>query len=206
MVLDTQPTPDAPVPAKLTNRMVGYGILFESLLGVLAVLVGWWLGIFPWPPALASVRPSAVTIGWGVVATVPLVVMLLLAERIRWAPLARLSDLVKQQILPLLSGASVGDLLALSAAAGVGEELLFRGLLQTWLAHTAAVGNVGAVLLAAVLFGMLHRITWTYAILATLVGCYLGWLLVACDTLWVPIIAHGLYDFIALIYLRRRMD
>jgi membrane protease YdiL (CAAX protease family) len=52
-----------------------------------------------------------------------------------------------------------------------------------------------------VLFGLLHPITPTYAVLAALMGAYLGGVWLASGNLLVPIVAHALYDFIALAYL-----
>jgi hypothetical protein len=43
----------------------------------------------------------------------------------------------------------------------------------------------------------------TYAILAALIGLYLGLLLIWTGNLLAPAVAHGLYDFIALLYLVR---
>jgi uncharacterized protein len=54
---------------------------------------------------------------------------------------------------------------------------------------------------ASMVFGLLHAVTITYAVLAALVGAYLGWLALATDSLVGPIIAHSLYDFLALVYL-----
>jgi membrane protease YdiL (CAAX protease family) len=34
-------------------------------------------------------------------------------------------------------------------------------------------------------------------------GLYFGWLLIASGSLWPPIVAHALYDFVALCYLLR---
>ena len=59
------------------------------------------------------------------------------------------------------------------------------------------------LLAAALLFGLLHSITPAYAILAGLVGLYLGGLWLACGNLLTPIVAHGTYDFLALVYLVR---
>jgi membrane protease YdiL (CAAX protease family) len=53
------------------------------------------------------------------------------------------------------------------------------------------------------LFGALHALTPTYAILATLAGAYLGSVWLITGNLLVVIIAHGFYDFIALVYLLR---
>jgi membrane protease YdiL (CAAX protease family) len=51
-----------------------------------------------------------------------------------------------------------------------------------------------------VLFGLLHLVTPTYAVLAALMGGYLGWLYVRTGNLLVAIIVHALYDFFALSY------
>jgi uncharacterized protein len=60
-----------------------------------------------------------------------------------------------------------------------------------------------AIALTAALFGVAHWLTPTYAVLAGLVGAYLGWTLAASGNLLVPIVAHGLYDLIALAVLVR---
>ena len=60
-----------------------------------------------------------------------------------------------------------------------------------------------ALLLASLLFGLAHAITRTYVVLATVFGIYLGWLWTASGNLLVPIVAHALYDFVALSALVR---
>jgi membrane protease YdiL (CAAX protease family) len=49
----------------------------------------------------------------------------------------------------------------------------------------------------------MHPITRMYVVLCVLVGLYLGWLWMVTDNLLVPIVAHGAYDFFALVYLVR---
>jgi len=46
-------------------------------------------------------------------------------------------------------------------------------------------------------------ITPTYVIVAIGIGLYLGMLVRVFDNLGVPIVVHGLYDFVALLYLLR---
>jgi len=46
-------------------------------------------------------------------------------------------------------------------------------------------------------------LTPTYAILATLIGVYFGGLVLWTENLLPAIIAHGVYDFAALVYLTR---
>ena len=78
----------------------------------------------------------------------------------------------EQVIRPLLAPCSLLDLLGISVLAGLGEEMLFRGVLQE--AFTNWFNIWVGVIVASVLFGVLHSITVTYALLAALMGVYLG--------------------------------
>ena len=57
--------------------------------------------------------------------------------------------------------------------------------------------------ITSVIFGLLHAVTKTYAVLAFLVSVYFGWLAIATNDLLGPILAHAIYDFFALVYLTR---
>ena len=96
----------------------------------------------------------------------------------------------------------------ISLFAGAGEEMLFRGLIQAGLDEwmTGPAGAWIALAVASLLFGLAHMVSATYAVVAALIGAYLGALLIATDNLLAPIVAHGLYDFVALIYLVRDAD
>ena len=72
---------------------------------------------------------------------------------------------------------TVADLALISLLAGLGEELLFRGLIQDGL--VGWLGPWPALVLTSVLFGLMHPITPGYAVLATLAGAYLGWVYLA---------------------------
>lgn len=87
---------------------------------------------------------------------------------------------------------------ALGIAAGLGEEMLFRGVLQYEL--IGRLGNVGAVGLSSVIFGLLHAVTPVYALLATLASVYFGFIYLDTGNLAVPIVTHALYDVVALMY------
>jgi membrane protease YdiL (CAAX protease family) len=88
---------------------------------------------------------------------------------------------------------------AIALAAGVGEELLFRGALQPlaerWLGP--AIGLIAV----SVLFGTVHAASAMYFALATAVGLYLGWLSQRYDDLIAPIAIHAAYDWAALVAL-----
>ena len=59
------------------------------------------------------------------------------------------------------------------------------------------------VVLASLLFGLMHPITPAYIVLAALMGAFLGWIFLITENLLPVIITHGLYDFLALAYLTR---
>ena len=176
----------------------GYEVLVEGGLIVLAWALGWLLDQLPlrdfhwkWWDAL-----------WGLVATVPMMALFFLMLRWPVGPLLRIKRFSEEVLRPLLEPCSVLDLLGISVLAGLGEEMLFRGVLQGAFAHWLK-SPWPALALASVLFGLLHAVTLTYALLATLMGAYLGWLWYATGNLLTPILAHALYDFLALLFLLR---
>jgi membrane protease YdiL (CAAX protease family) len=89
--------------------------------------------------------------------------------------------------------------------------MLFRGVIQNALSSLFPpdVGPLIGLVGASLLFGVLHWLTLTYAILATLIGLYLGGAWMATGNLLVPALVHAAYDFWALVYLvkiRARRD
>ncbi|MGH7571590.1 MAG: CPBP family glutamic-type intramembrane protease [Gemmatimonadota bacterium] len=175
-------------------------VTFEGGLLVLAFVLGWLTGIAP----LRHLRFSAPGVMAGAATGLGLLVILTLATRTEWPPLARLEDIVREFVDQFFARATLLDLALVSALAGVAEEALFRGILQG--AFLSVVGTVPAVAAAALLFGLAHFITATYAVAATLIGALLGALLVATGDLAAPIVAHALYDFLALAWLVRTAD
>jgi hypothetical protein len=92
----------------------------------------------------------------------------------------------------------------LAVGAGVSEELLFRGVFQTWIEGGAPL--VLAIVLPNILFGALHARTSLYAFIAGLVGVYMGVLFAATGNVMAPIITHALYDWVALWITRRAIE
>ena len=87
------------------------------------------------------------------------------------------------------------DILIISTLAGVGEEILFRGACQP------AFGPI----IASLAFGLCHvgsRGTIVLGAWAALVGGFFAWLTWATAGLLAPILAHALYDALALSYIR----
>jgi CAAX protease family protein len=139
---------------------------------------------------------------WGIAATTPLLLGLAWMLTTRWAPVRRLVTLVVEQLGPLLVRRSMGELALLAVVAGISEEILFRGTLQAGLARVLPPG--WALLGASTAFGLVHFASRAYALLATLMGLYLGALFLIQGNLLAPIVTHILYDFVALVLVARR--
>ncbi|HEU5303337.1 MAG TPA: CPBP family intramembrane glutamic endopeptidase [Gemmatimonadales bacterium] len=165
---------------------------------MLAWGLGRWLDISPLDRLQFDLEGAAL----GVAATGPMLLGLAWTVTTIWRPARELVALVTDQLGPLLAGCSVLQLALLAALAGVAEEILFRGVVQAGLVRVVSV-PVGLVA-ASVLFGLAHFASRAYAALATVLGVYLGALFLLQGNLLVPIIAHALYDFVALNYLVRR--
>ena len=89
--------------------------------------------------------------------------------------------------------------LALGLAAGIGEEMLFRGIFQSEM--TTRFGSTIAISSTSVVFGALHAVTPLYAFLASIASVFFGLLFQYSDlNLAVPIVAHALYDVGALLW------
>ncbi len=143
-------------------------------------------------------------IAWGVIATVPLGLFLY------WFSVTEIPSLKAFRNSQIDFFADIGfrftplRITLMAIGAGVSEELLFRGVLQTWVAGQTSV--IMAIIVTNIIFGLLHFRTALYAIIAGFVGVYLGALYVLTDNLLTPIITHGLYDAIALEYTRRAVQ
>jgi membrane protease YdiL (CAAX protease family) len=190
------------------KRTTRIALAFEGSLGLAAILIGWLLGFSPFVGVggEGGTAPAPVAaVGWGLVATGPLIAALLLIERVPLEPLRQLCEMAREIIRSMFAGASALQLVAVAIAAGIGEELLFRGLVQAYLSRLIGgwLGVAIALVVASVLFGICHWLNTTYAVLAMLAGAYFGLLLAASGSIWTPVVAHAAYDFVALVYLVR---
>ena len=169
-------------------------VVVEGSLAVIALLLGWWLGINP----LASWQFDSSAIQHGVIATVPIFAVFLVCHRYPIGSLRTIRDFLIDEFGPLLNICRWYDLLILALLAGLCEEMLFRGLLQPWLSRW---GPTTGLLLSSLLFGLVHFVTATYALFAGLMGVYFGWLMQSGESpnIVVPILVHSLYDYFAFL-------
>lgn len=165
---------------------------------VIAVALALLFGLRPWQELDASA--SALLIA--AIATLPLAVGLLALPSGRWRWADELTGVVRRFLRVLFRNARPGAVVLVSLLAGLGEELLFRGVIQAGLADLWS--PLAALILASLLFGLAHAISLSYLLLASMMGLYLGLLYHWTGNLLVPIIVHALYDWIAIhFYLRR---
>jgi membrane protease YdiL (CAAX protease family) len=171
--------------------------LFEGGVFALALLLGW---------CSETLRPESVRfllhdVGWGLVAVVPMLVIFVVAKQVR-----REATEVLGKSLALCRWY---DLAALALLAGLGEELLFRGVVQPWIGERSVWG---AVVLANLLFGLAHALSLSYFLLAAAIGIYFSWLTGGLpgvpvgptdSNLLRPIVAHAVYDFLAFLLIVR---
>ncbi|MCH2115317.1 MAG: CPBP family intramembrane metalloprotease [Pirellulales bacterium] len=174
-------------------------MLLETSLGFAGVGLVWWTSV----PFFSRLDLTAEVLLRGVLATLPMFVLLGVAGRATWAPLARLRQQVELLVSDLFGDSHWIEIALISLAAGLGEEVFFRGALQPWI--TTWTNPLFALCAVSLLFGFAHAISTTYLVAATLIGGYFGWLAIAYDDLVAPIIAHALYDFGAIVYIRQRL-
>jgi uncharacterized protein len=140
------------------------------------------------------VIPGAAALAWGLLGVIPMVPVYFVAKGLR--------DLVVEHLGRPLSRCHIFDLVALAIIAGTVEELLFRGVLETWWSRSNPwVGMIAANLL----FGLCHALTPTYFLIATAFGFYFSALaqIHSPRNLVLPIIAHIVYDLVGFLLIAR---
>jgi membrane protease YdiL (CAAX protease family) len=113
-------------------------------------------------------------------------------------PVQAMRELQRRIFEPLFAPLSVAEMVAISALAGVGEEILFRGAMQASFGWPVATIAFGACHLG------LSRRGWVLGIWAGAAGAALAGLAIATGGLVAPIVAHAGYDLAALLWIRRQ--
>lgn len=178
-------------------KFLVWAVLFEVGLGFLGVLIAWGFDV-PLRPRMQLADEHLLR---GLAACVPLIVLLVLLMHAGWQPLVQVKREVVAIVGELFAQSSWMELALISLAAGIGEEILFRGALQGGLANWTNPWL--ALSVVSLLFGLVHALSTAYFVLATLMGFYLGWMAMAYSDLIAPIVTHALYDFVALVLVQQ---
>lgn len=172
-------------------KLLTIALLTEGVALTAALISAKWFGITLLP--LTKNFPRDALIG-AVGAVLPLAFFVcLLSGKADNVPLIRsLRKTVLSDVKAVFSPARFVDVVLISLIAGFAEELLFRGILQ----------NKFGIIIASILFGLVHFVTPAYALIAALMGLYIGFFFHAYGSLLIPIQLHFVYDLGALTYLR----
>lgn len=179
------------------RRALAVLLLGQGLLVAIAVGIGLIVFVDPF----GNLRFGFVDIVMGVVGAGALLGAMGLSRRFLPG-----HEALQQQMVKLLGKAGVKlDWLAIvvmGCAAGFCEEVLFRGTLQVW--ATRDLGLLAGLVLPNIAFALLHPHSRLYVAYVFFIGLFLAALMLASGGLTAPVVAHGLYDIVALALLARR--
>jgi membrane protease YdiL (CAAX protease family) len=175
-----------------SRRVFVLALLTQSLL----IVAAWTLSqLLDLPPRWGNPRRDVLT-GLAAAAGLAAANYLLLVHGPRTWVIAGVRAVYHEVLIPLFSRFGTTSIVVIGVVAGVGEEWLFRGVLQP----------LAGLVFASVMFGLAHignRTMMAFGVWATGMGFLLGLLAQATGGLTAPIVAHGVYDMLALAYIRR---
>lgn len=178
----------------------------EISLGLLGIFLGWWIGpsTHTHIPQLTNLEGIAEGLILGTCLGAVLAAAVFALSYVPIRGLEELQEMMETRLAEFLTPMSRTELVVLSMAAGIGEELLFRGWLQQGLfsflnaEKSVWMGLVG-LLVASLLFGLAHPITPLYIVLAVGMGAFLGGIYWLTGNLLCAIAAHAVYDAVILL-------
>jgi membrane protease YdiL (CAAX protease family) len=171
---------------------VGYALL-ASLATALALALQDgvpWVYPTPWLD-LGTFESLGVSAGMGlVIALLVIGGTRLTVARYAWAKRLHL------ELRPIAHGMTGWHIVLIAFFSSLGEEFLFRGLLQPWL----------GVLPTAVVFGICHQMPgqakWVWVCWATAVGLAFGIIFASTGSLVGALVAHAVINAVNLMFLR----
>ena len=177
--------------------IIMFAVFFEGGLAPLSLFLGWWLGHNPLPEFSWDLLDAL----WGAAGhDSPCPGLPVACSAGRSARLKQIKDFCEEEFVPLLAGSSWSDMALIAISAGVGEEMLFRGVLQI-LARDLAGGRLGPG-------RRQHPLRAAPPDLAPLCfrhhggrGLYLGAAFLFTGNLLTVMVTHALYDFTLMAYL-----
>ncbi len=177
-------------------------VAIEALLVVLALLLAYFFSFYDrrWPlPDLLDVDWMYSLLVGGLLAVLMLAFFVSL-EYLQVPLATSLRKVINELLIPLFTPLSFAQITVISLAAGIGEELFFRWCLQGGFA--LMVHPIAALLMASIIFGVCHWVNAAYAVMATIMGIFLG-VTMNYFGITTAIVVHAVYDFLAIIYITR---
>ncbi|WP_437186383.1 CPBP family intramembrane glutamic endopeptidase [Planctomicrobium sp. SH668] len=173
------------------NRFLTTSTTMMAVFAAIALLFAWMLNV----PIGATIHVTPQAIGVGIIAAV---IMILTLGRI-----SALRDEAERILGSVVASCRWYELAVLSVIVGIVEEIIFRGVMEQ---YGARYSPVAAFVIVNIIFGAMHAVSWTYAVIATLLGMILSGLAYWPGeyNLMRPIVAHAVYDFIAFLIIARQ--
>ncbi|QDU78495.1 CAAX amino terminal protease self- immunity [Polystyrenella longa] len=195
--------PVRPDPEEASRNFLGTAYRIQVGMILIGLAIGGFLARPPWE--LFDWNIEAIL--WGTLGTIPLAILMFALDYIPYDGLRRIEDLLVNKIAPLVGAATIKKLFLLALLVGLGEELIFRGIVQNFLMTTMNVHY--AILLSSILFAFCHFISPTYIILVFGVSLYLGYSAIGFSSegelnLVPPVLIHTFYDFFAFVYILKK--
>ena len=175
----------APEESESWKRIFTKFVMAEYLMVPIALVMMWVCDL---PNAdsvtgqLLGENPWSWGVAFGLFATIPMLLSIVLTALVPWRPLVELRELVQTKLAPFFRGMPSWALFLIALGAGLGEEWLFRGfgiqgvgwlLPDVW---SPLMVQWTAILIVALIFGGLHALTPMYFLLTFVMGIYFGYL------------------------------
>lgn len=179
-----------------SSRFFIFSIVFESLLLALAIGFGGGSSGPQTSPFLFYMNSSDFYVA--LVATIlPVAGFILLRfSRLRNTVFFQETyGVVLASFGAVIKNLTTSELALISLMAGLGEEFFFRG---------ALIGPLGAILSSAA-FALFHAVSFSYFVLALIMGFYLAGVYQWTGNLLAPVIVHALYDFTVFLIIRSHL-
>jgi membrane protease YdiL (CAAX protease family) len=183
------------------SAMRNYWFLFGCGVELSLLFAGAMLAFLLGRPLFGNLQWCLRDFWLGILASLPLLALFFWLLHSSLPALERIGEFLEARVRTVFESWAIWELAVISLLAGVCEEVFFRSVLQGGLA--GHIGTIPALVVASIIFGCFHLVTKTYAIVATLIGAYLGVLWLATGNLLAPITTHAVYDFVALVYFLR---
>src|SRR4051812_16365927 len=139
-------------------------VVVEGAIALVALFLAWsfHLPLREMMPEFGA--PLVEAIGRGLLATLPMLVLFWWLVNSRLPSLQKLREQVEWLVREMFPQGDIGQFAMVAALAGVGEELLFRGVVQmklsTW--TTPLIG----LAISSLLFGLAHALSKVYLLFA----------------------------------------
>ncbi len=172
-------------------KLIILAVAAEGVVFMIALILGRFFDINFLPLTRNFLRDILIgTIG----ASLPfaLFVLTLTARAEKIPILGSLRKTMITDVKSIFSNTCFLDIILISLIAGFAEEFLFRGVIQ------AKFG----IIIASILFGLVHFVTPAYVVVASFIGFYIGFFYLVFEGLLIPIQLHFIYDLAALLYLK----